>query len=222
MIQTYTGEYADAFGRESIEIVNDGERLRTILRGFAFVACSFDDLTPSDRLVVEASKRFTLLTSGELCDYVLTARVPQILFEADREVESWLDVELRVGPASPKGGVAFESLKLALSWGQQGMISTGEGGDFEAALVQIQGRLPNGLLMKHCFGCRFSDYFVAGNGLFGDMACFKNVKEAYLCARTKHEFIAIWEKCDRQVQETFLCSEFEQRAPGTGYRGSGS
>jgi hypothetical protein len=49
--------------------------------------------------------------------------------------------------------------------------------------------------------------------------CFKNIKNAYMRVKTKHDYIDILRNYDRFVQETDLCPDFERRKPGTGYRG---
>ena len=56
-------------------------------------------------------------------------------------------------------------------------------------------------------------------GYLGDMMCFRNLKQEYLQVKSKQEFFHIHDHFERQVQETWLCDEFELRVPGTGYRG---
>ena len=70
-----------------------------------------------------------------------------------------------------------------------------------------------------CFCCAFSDYHPVGNGLFGDLACFRNKKQAYLAIRNKYELMDLWLAHIEDVQETYYCPEFERRKRGTGYRG---
>jgi hypothetical protein len=91
--------------------------------------------------------------------------------------------------------------------------------DFEQALLDIARKLPEGMYMKTCFFCSFSDYSPAGSGLFGTLACFRDNKQAYLAVQSKHALFEIWDTLTGSVQETYHCDEFERRKPGTGYRG---
>lgn len=79
--------------------------------------------------------------------------------------------------------------------------------------------MPEGVFIKACINCRYSDYSPYGHGLFGCMTCFRNIKAEYLKVTTKQEFWSLHGRQDRFVQETYLCGEFERRIPGTGYRG---
>jgi hypothetical protein len=75
------------------------------------------------------------------------------------------------------------------------------------------------MYLQTCFCCAFSDYSPYGNGLFGDLACFRDNKQPYLAVETKRDFLALWDTYTEFVQETYHCGEFERRKPGTGYRG---
>jgi hypothetical protein len=90
---------------------------------------------------------------------------------------------------------------------------------FEGGLETIKSELPVDYKLKCCYGCAFADYSVYGQGFFGTMLCFKNIKEEYLKVQNKDEYMDIMDNNDRRVQETFLCNEFKERETGTGYRG---
>ena len=79
--------------------------------------------------------------------------------------------------------------------------------------------LDGGTLMKACINCAFSDYSPVGHGLFGGLACFRGNKAGYRGVTSKGGLFKIWDTMTEFVQETYLCPEFEKRAPGTGYRG---
>lgn len=89
----------------------------------------------------------------------------------------------------------------------------------EDKLLKIQKQLPDGLFIQACINCLYSDYSPYGNGVFGCMMCFRKLKQEYLQVKSKQEFFHIHDHFERQVQETWLCDEFERRVPGTGYRG---
>jgi hypothetical protein len=120
----------------------------------------------------------------------------------------------------PKRGLDREVLQLTLTVAGQSFTSgKTESGWFEDELVGIQAALPAGMYMKCCFTCAFSDYHPVGNSLFGDLACFRDNKEAYRQVWSKYQLFEIWDTRTDFVQETLLCPEFERREPGAGYRG---
>ncbi len=78
--------------------------------------------------------------------------------------------------------------------------------------------------MKACINCAFSDYSPYGHGLFGNLICFRANKTGYLARSSnedfcKDDYFDVMETVSEMVRETYLCPEFEKRAPGTGYRG---
>lgn len=82
-----------------------------------------------------------------------------------------------------------------------------------------QEALPEGVSLKACLSCAFSDYSVYGHALFGNMPCFRDQKAAYLAVRDKDGYMDMMDGFTEMAQETYLCIEFERRKPGTGYRG---
>lgn len=220
MIEKYSGVYTDQLGSEKIEIANDGETLRTTIRGFEFRGHSFDGLEPIDVAHAVASNLFIVNPCGnDLCGCQLTARIPIILVQHEQQLEGSLDMELRLGMPTSNGGIDDETLRLTLHYSHQVIESAGHIGFFEDHLLDIQGKLDEGVRLKCCFGCQFGDYGVAGNGLFGGLLCFKNIKDSYQNMRTKNDYLQFIRNYDRAVQETYVCPDFEPRKPGTGYRG---
>jgi hypothetical protein len=56
--------------------------------------------------------------------------------------------------------------------------------------------------------------------LFGTLQCFRHDKAGYRAVAGKVDLFRLMEKASAPcVQETWRCEEFEERAPGTGYRG---
>lgn len=92
--------------------------------------------------------------------------------------------------------------------------------DFETSLNQICKKIKDKYILKNCFGCRYSDYSVYGNGNFGTMLCFKKNAEKYLTVNNKDSYSRLLEMHGgEQQQETNLCSMFAERKDNTGYRG---
>jgi hypothetical protein len=154
-----------------------------------------------------------------LCDYTLELDIPvPVVFHIEKLCGT-LHVHLTLGIATPNGGTDREVLFLQLDVAASSYSSQGRAGYFENELVDITKQLPEGMYLQTCFGCAFSDYSPFGNGLFGDMACFRENKQHYLAIKTKRDLLDMWDTHTEFVQETYHCGEFEKRKPGTGYRG---
>jgi hypothetical protein len=130
-------------------------------------------------------------------------------------------MRLELGQPRPGGnrGIDRETLLLSLSVAGAVIDSKGTSGWFEDELLDILKALPKGMYFRSCFTCAFSDYSPAGNRLFGDLACFRDNKENYRQVSSKQELLALWDSKTEFVQETHLCSAYERRQPGVGYRG---
>lgn len=88
--------------------------------------------------------------------------------------------------------------------------------DFENMLLALQKSLPENYQLEICFFCRFSSYFVAGNGNFGDMECFKKCKEKFVLVDSKDKLIELYntEKLPiERVEETHYCPDFRWIKP---------
>jgi hypothetical protein len=135
------------------------------------------------------------------------------------QLQGTLHVLLTLGAVTPNGGADREILFLRLIVGDSTFASQENDGWFEDALQDIQRQLPEEMYMRICFCCAYSDYHPVGNGLFGDLACFRNKKQEYLAICNKYALMDLWSTRIEEVQETYCCQEFERRQPGTGYRG---
>ena len=135
------------------------------------------------------------------------------------ETDGALLVDLVLGDPAPNGGIDREGLRLVLQFDGRTFSGPGTSGWFEDELLAIQAQLPEGVFIKACVNCLYSDYSPYGHGLFGGMMCFRNLKAEYLKVTTKDGFWSVHGRQDRFVQETYLCPEFERRVAGTGYRG---
>ena len=213
----YRSTYSDAQGSETTTIDNNGETLGLSLRGLEFVGRDFDSLEPKPA-APEQLRRFTL-NQGCLCSCHIECRIPVQVHDHGRLMDGALSVELVLGDPAPNGGLDREQLRIVLEYEGQRFAGSGTSGWFEDELLGIQAQLPQGVFIKACINCLYSDYSPYGHGLFGYMMCFRNLKAEYLKVTTKQEFWSVHGRQDRFVQETYLCPEFERRIPGTGYRG---
>jgi hypothetical protein len=222
MQAVYKATYRDAHSQETTEIRNDGEMLEMTVRGVTFMG-NLDNFKPVISPGDPALSSFTLDRysdgSVELCGYVLEFEMPLPVNTPDGIAEGTLTVHRELGFPNERGLFDREIVALRLNFAGVVYRSPGRHECFENELLGIQQMLPEGVFMRACINCAFSDYNVAGNGPFGYMMCFRGSKEAYLGVRGKDEYIDIMDERTSFVQETYLCDEFDRRKPGTGYRG---
>jgi hypothetical protein len=216
-LDRYPATYSDAHGCETTTIENDGETLRLSLRGVQFMGRDFDSLEPQEA-APEQLRPFAL-HHGCLCSCRIECRLPVPIHAGGRLLDGTLVVELVLGDPAPNGAIDREELRIVLEYDGRRVAGPGTSGLFEDELLAIQAQLPEGVFIKACINCLYSDYSPYGHGLFGCMMCFRNLKAEYLKVTTKQEFWSVHGRQDRFVQETYLCPEFERRIPGTGYRG---
>jgi hypothetical protein len=214
----YQATYRDQNGHDAIVVRNDGTTLTTHIRGVVFSGVDFDCLAPADATTSAALATFSL-HCGALCNCVIAVEIPVPIAKPDEVVEGLLRAELTLGELAANGGLDLELLRLTLLGGGREWVSSGTTGYFEDELLDLQRQLPSDAYLLACFNCQYSDYSPYGNGLFGSMLCFRNIKEEYLRVRSKQEFLSVHGRAERFVQETYLCKEFARRAAGTGYRG---
>ena len=213
----YPATYSDAHGSETTTIANDSETLRLSLRGVEFVGRDFDSLEPTGAPPKQLQR--VRLNQGCLCSCRIECRIPVPVHERGKLSDGSLAVELALGDPAPNSGLDREQLRIVLEYDDQRFVGPGTSGWFEDELLAIQLRLPEGVYIKACINCLYSDYSPYGHGLFGCMMCFRHLKAEYLKVTTKKEFWSVHGRQDRFVQETYLCPEFERRIPGTGSRG---
>jgi hypothetical protein len=215
---TFPGTYRDGHGSESLIFRNDGTILSTFIRGVEFSGSDFDSLGPADATPEDQLASFSLC-HFDLCSCIFTAEMTVPVVVSGSTIPGRLLVELDLGAPAAHGGIEHEHLRLTLAAGGFCASSAGTSGSFECELLDLQRQLSKDSYIQACINCLYSDYSPYGQGLFGDMLCFRNIKSEYLNVTSKKEFWAVHGREERQVQETYLCDEFKRRVPGTGYRG---
>ena len=134
-----------------------------------------------------------------------------------------LEMRLELGKPDDRNAIDREDLFLKLNYENNIYELEGNPGDFEGGLLSLKEIIPENIDLKCCFTCMYSDYSPYGQGLFGSLACFRDVKEDYLNLGNtydiKRDLLILWEKHTEYVQEIYLCPEYEKRTKGTGYRG---
>ncbi|MFE2284332.1 DUF6304 family protein [Streptomyces sp. NPDC059443] len=215
--QEYPAVVHDRWGRFETVLVNDGQHFSLALRGNRFQGPWLDGLEPAEP-IPEGHVRPPDLADGGLASCVVEWRMPVEVTGAEAGTVD-LGVRLLLGDPKPRGGVDSTGVELALHL-PTGTIGTVKAhGWMEDALLDLQGQLAEGVHLQACITCAFSDYSPAGSGLIGTMACFRDSKDAYRAVRTKRDLFEVLPDSSGWVQETFLCDQYERRAPNTGYRG---
>lgn len=218
MTDQYTAKYTDANGAEDIVIFNDGTTLRMVVGGVTFEDTMFDSFEPVEGTDALLLRRFTL-HHNILCHCRIECDIPIAVMVNGERSTGILSCRLDFGPPGEKAGVSSGGLGIILKHDSDEYISSGTSGWFEDELLDIQKQLPADMFMKVCINCLFSDYSPVGNGMFGCMYCYRNMKSEYLKVKTKSDYLELFGRAERTVQETYLCDDFEIRVPGTGYRG---
>ncbi|ALN83201.1 hypothetical protein LA76x_5099 [Lysobacter antibioticus] len=219
----HPGTYRDKHGEEPLQFRNDGSELRTTIRGVDFAGSDFDMLeavagTPEHRLASFSLNR------GDLCEcrFTVDIALPVAMPAANGSqttVIGTVQATIELGATSSDGRLDSQRLRLRLAFAGSDFVSAGTGDLFELELLDLQRQLPEGVYLKACINCLYSDYSPYGQASFGSMLCFRNIKDEYLRVTSKNEFWAVHGRHDRLVQETYLCGQFARRRPGTGYRG---
>jgi hypothetical protein len=160
-----------------------------------------------------------MLNGQDLCAFRLEWDMPLELEHAGQRIEGILSSVLVLGEPMPNGALGSQRLELGLRTPEGTIRSSGRSGWFEDELLELSKALPEMTHIRSCITCAFSDYSPYGHGLFGGLACFRDVKEEYVQIKDKPGIFAIWDRLTEVVQETYLCDAFERRVPGTGYRG---
>jgi hypothetical protein len=220
MLARYPATYRDKNGEEATTIENDGKRFRMIVRGVPFEGPHVGDLEPAIPYDSPQLTSFTLWGDPAigviLIDYAVEYDAP-IPVMADEEIRlGRLHVAFDMRMRDERGRL-IDYLRLTLHFNGKAYAGRGGHSEFETELLAIQKALPEGVYMKACINCLFSDYCVYGNEIFGGMLCYRDNRAQYLAVKSKREYMKVY--ATEQVQETYLCPEFQRRIPGTGYRG---
>ncbi len=218
----YDAKYTDANGAETTTICNDGTLLQMTLRGVEFLGQDYDQFYPAKKIDAHRLESF-VLNNGDLCSCTLNWQVPIPILDHGTKAQGVLDLKLVLGEPTTNGGLDQEELAIALAYKDQQFKSARTFGYFEQALLDLGARLPANVELKSCFTCQYSDYSPFGNGLFGDMLCFRKHKQDYLTIKNKLDLLEFLDlhpiSQEQNTQETGLCREFSKRRTGTGYRG---
>jgi hypothetical protein len=221
-MEIYPAKYADKNGECETTIRNNWKILRMSVRSVEFCGSSFDNFRPAENTSKQVMDSFDFDSHGELSDFQIECEVPVRIFENDEESAAGLNIRFERKTGKNQSEDDVYDLLLTLRYKGQN-IQSKVYSDFEDCLGEIKtqlGKLEKSPVLKCCFGCALSDYSVYGHGIFGDLICFKNLKERYLNMKTHYDYYDLLEETNLDyVQEIYLCSEYQARRPHTFYRG---
>lgn len=205
--------YEDERGRDEIVISNDGKFLHTTLRGLALSGSDFDGLE-AGLSGSEDELQVTLNEFGELATGSLTVLIPIAVDIAGVAQVIGMEVTIVLPPPAER-----VELTIRLPDGRGPFRGRKKSGDFEDELESVVHVLPADVRLLACHTCGLSDYSPSGHGIFGGLACFRDVRDPYRRVASKWDMFELWASMTEYVQETHLCPEWEPRPPGRGYRG---
>jgi len=216
-MRAYKATYQDKRGTEEIVIKSDGSEMLFTLRDIDFDGPDFDQLTAASIDETKFDYEMFADGSGDLTNFKITVTIPIQLFNSETNTTFVEDVviHIEVGETTTIEGLDSEidSLTLTTSFGEFKVNKKLEW--MEDALIAIQNQLPENIYLKTCLSCKYSNYSPYGNGMFGNIYCFKEIKEKLKQVREKHDLLHLWtaeavEKGDIfSVQETFDCAAHE-------------
>ncbi len=232
MTANYAAQYTDEFGKESVTIFNDGKVLKMSLRGVEFTGHNFHSFSISPTENNSNPKLFNLFVN-ELCGYIMDCQIPvwlisnyeasQVLLrthiEYGRPVEGHTSLQYADGKTlEVDQQINIEMLSLEIDYLGKTYKSSGKNlyNSFDEQLAELRDSLPSDMYLKTCWNCAYSDYHPGGSGVFGDLACFRNMKSEYREVKDKRALMLLWGRRAEDVQEVHLCPEFEKRQPKVG------
>ncbi|WP_159023309.1 DUF6304 family protein [Formosa sp. L2A11] len=202
-MKIYSVKYKDTFGSLNTKIYSDGSILNLTLRGVHFKGYDFEAL---EGIVDKSKFEYAVYDNGVgvLTNFELTTEMPIDIL--DNGIVKTENLIAYIATGSNKS-----SVRLTLKTEHGIFLNKVEYDSFEDAILNIQNQLPENVKIKTCLSCKYSNYHPVGNGMFGGLNCFKNVKEDLEQVCNKSDLMHLWDKGLEEnktfnVQETNVCS----------------
>ncbi len=214
MLAVYPAVYRDVHGKENTVIENDGNKLRTTIRGVELVADAPDGFSPAESTPFEMLARLPLYL-GDLCSYVLDFDIPTRIIADDRLAEGLLHLRYELG--DPRGdesahrGLDREDITASLTHANLTFATSKSYGYLEDAVAEIQTALPAGTYLKVCLNCAFGLESDMGCGAFAGLGCFRSAKEEARQVQNIFDVCRLWDRKTEFVQGIYVCPQFERR-----------
>ncbi len=220
---SFPGTLEDTAGREdlvwqirpSLRPGNEGRyEVESQIRGVAVWGVDFDGLEPSSSGDDASRARLPLNRAGEVSECVLTGELPCTADGADQRLA--ITVNFRLDLRDVQGRDPGKPMSLHLSATVAGIDYAIDDDWFEDGTLRLDQAMQPAHRLRCCVTCLFSDYSPGGHGLMG-IRCHRDARDQYLSVRSKTEYWSV--PVTEEVPEIYLCDQYQQRVPGTGYRG---
>lgn len=209
-MRKYQYEFCDRFGCEKGIIHANGSDLFLSLRGIEFEGIDFECLELQTALYKD--KIFTIDESNCLTNFSIKVYFPVKIKHNNTISEEIIVITIEVGILM-KISSSCNTVELQTAFGY--FHSKNKVECFENSILEIQNQFPNNTQFITCLSCRCSHYHPVGNGMFGHLYCFKNIKEKLSSINDKSTLMDLLtaEAVDSgtiyNVHELFDCPEFE-------------
>lgn len=204
----YPTLYTDTMGTEHCFFESDGKQLYINIRGCMLEGRSFDDLSlqNTDAIVQPG----ITLHDGTLTNCRLQVTMPLLVSQHDATEAATLQIQMQLQQEKETMVIAcsIDVKDKTYQLPHQPFLS------FEYLLPALQKQLPQGLYIKSCLFCAYSNYSISGSEGFGTLICFKAIKEKIVAVNNKEYYSAIPSEYGLFVQETYCCPEFHKIMPG--------
>lgn len=209
-LKKYLVKYTDKFGSLKSEVISHGSNLRLELRNTIFEGREFESLETK-----ETKGNFEFNSYNELTNFELEIEIPiiighlknnfngELILKLEKSIENKKDygVELVIKEATFKT-VFGENLFARNMY------------NFEYLMIDMQKTLPENYEIKTCISCKYSNYHPCGNSEFGDLVCFKNVKNKFEKIKDKSGLMNLWDEARENnqifnVNEIYECADHE-------------
>lgn len=201
-MRKYPTLYQDKFGKETSEFSSNGSDLYITLRGIEFEGGCFEalegkiDKSKFEYVEFQGEENF-----GDLKNCKFKVIFPAKFIVSNEEKIGSLKAEIQLEHKEDYG------VKLLFQFKSIQISNSKSYGHFESAIIEIQKKLPNNFKLKNCLSCKYSHYHPLGNGLFGDLYCFKKIKGKTKKIINKETLFSAWDKNVFNTQETYDCED---------------
>lgn len=208
-MRKYPINYKDKFGKEKTEITTDGSTMYLTMRGIKFKGVDFESLEGA----IETNKfQYEMYQdgSGVLTNFRMEIELSVKLHHKNKTVFSKIKFNIGVGNKlkieTPK-----DTVELETPFGR--FKSQKKIEYFEGSIIEIQKMLPSNTQLIICLSCKYSNYHPVGNGMFGALYCFKQMKNKVANVNNKHDLMNLWTEEAVlnnhifNVHEVFDCAE---------------
>jgi hypothetical protein len=160
--------------------------IRATIRGVPVWGGDLDGLEPEQ--LVPAGTVLPLNRADELTDCILTGDLPCTVHAGAQVIASVVRFRLDLRHQD------HPEKHLTLSCVLAGVEFSVTDDWFEDGVLRLERALPEGVRIKACVTCLFSDYSPGGHGLMG-IFCHRGAKEQYLAVRSKRDYWSVPVTC---------------------------